>query len=93
MGRWRSKFILLLIAYFAGFVTAIYFLAPVPEGRVDGADMSFAYQAFKSDEFAKSFNAGMHRCLDFAKNAAWRTTEFVKNELEDRQSSANRDGG
>jgi len=31
MGAWRSKFIFLLIVYFAGFATAIYILVPVPE--------------------------------------------------------------
>lgn len=84
MGGWKTKLIFLLIVYFAGFATAIYCLAPLPENK-DGrpCEKSLAYSA-KSDEFARSFNAGLHRCLDFGKAAAWRTGIFIKQKLDDR---------
>jgi hypothetical protein len=43
--------------------------------------------AFKSDEFAQSFNAGMHKCVDFAKDAAWRAGGYLKQKLDDRQQN------
>ncbi len=85
MGGWRSKLIFLVVVYFAGFATSIYCLAPVPENPT--CEKSFAYSEFKSDEFAQSFNAGMHKCVDFAKTAAWRTSEFLKQKLDERRQT------
>jgi hypothetical protein len=34
---WRSKFIFLLVVYFAGFATAIYYLAPSDRGQCQAA--------------------------------------------------------
>ncbi len=86
---WRAKFIFLLIVYFAGFATAIYCLAPVPEHQAgQSCEKSFAYSAIKSDEFAQSFNAGMAKCLAFVKDAAWRTGKYVKQEIDDRRFRA-----
>ncbi len=85
MGGWRSKLIFLLVVYFAGFATAIYCLAPVPESQyLQNGEKGFAYSAIKSDEFAKSFNTGMHKCLDFAKDAAWRAGKLIKQKLDER---------
>jgi hypothetical protein len=90
MGGWRSKFIFLLIVYFAGFATAIYCLAPVPENQAYGpCEKSFASSALKSDEFAQSFNAGLHRCLDFGKIAAQQAYGFVKQKLDERHQADN----
>lgn len=84
MKGWRSKFIFLLIVYFAGFATAIYMLAPAPEGS---SAKSFAnissVSTFNSQEFAKSFNAGMHKCLAFGKVAALHTAEFIKEKVRE----------
>ncbi|HUW18881.1 MAG TPA: hypothetical protein VMW16_06225 [Sedimentisphaerales bacterium] len=89
MGGWRSKIIFLLIVYFAGFATAIYCLAPVPENRGNHrGENGFVHSVFKSDEFAKSFNLEMHKCLDFARDAARQAGEFVKQKLDERQASS-----
>jgi len=88
MGGWRTKLIFLLIVYFAGFATAIYCLAPVPENQAFGpSEKSFVNSVLKSDEFAQSFNAGMHKCLDFSKNAAQQAYGFVKQKLDDRHQT------
>jgi len=88
MGAWKTKLIFLLIVYFAGFATAIYCLAPVPENRTSQvAEKSFVNSALKSDEFAQSFNAGMHKCLDFGKTAAQRVGTFLKQKLDDRHQA------
>jgi len=85
MGRWRVKLIFLLIVYFAGFATAIYTLAPVPENQADtSGEKRFLSSAFKSDEFARSFNSGLHRAVDYGKAAAVRVSEFVKQKLDER---------
>ena len=85
MGSWRSKLIFLLIVYFAGFATAIYTLAPAPEkkGR-QNVEKRFAYSALKSEDFAQSFNVGMHKCLDFARAAALHTGDFLKQKLDEK---------
>ncbi|MCU0914506.1 MAG: hypothetical protein MUC88_08095 [Planctomycetes bacterium] len=72
---WRSKFIFLLMVYAAGFATAIYCLAPAPDPAPHSTSgtlqpIARIRTAFKSEELAKSFNSGMHKCLDFGKDAA-----------------------
>ena len=84
MGGWRSKLIFLLIVYFAGFATAIYCLAPVSDEHAClPSDRGFAYSAIKSDEFAKSFNVGMHKCLYYGKGAAKRASAYLKEKRGD----------
>jgi hypothetical protein len=85
MRTWRSKLIFLLIIYFAGFATAIYTLAPVPENQTRKTrNKTFASSALKSDEFAHSFNTGMRKCLDFGKDVAYRSGRFIKQKYNDR---------
>ena len=84
MRGWRIKLIFLLIVYFAGFATAVYTLAPAPEKqRFRPRGKSLARSAFKSDEFAQSFNKGMHKCLDFGKYAALHAGDYIKQKLDD----------
>ena len=89
MRGWRIKLVFLLIVYFAGFATAIYCLAPAPENQAtQTSEKSFAFSAIKSDEFAKSFNAGMHKCIDFSKDAALRVGKILKQKIDERQQKA-----
>jgi len=82
MGGLRTKFVFVLIIYFAGFASAIYCLAPVPENvAAQTGEKSFGYSVLKSDEFAQSFNVGMHKCLDFSKKAA----QIIRQKLDDKQ--------
>ena len=88
MGGWRSKLIFLLVVYFAGFATAIYCLAPVPENQDSQlVEKSFVNSAIKSDEFARSFNAGLYKCLDFGRDAVQRVSRFIKQKLDDRHQA------
>jgi len=85
MGGWRSRLVFLLIVYFVGFATAIYFISPVTEKQGGGyCQMSFPHSALKSDEFARSFNAGMHKCLDFSKEAACVAGSFIRQKMQPR---------
>jgi len=91
MRGWRIKFVFLLIVYFGGFATAIYTLAPVPENKAAALrskmmeEKSSVHSTFKSDEFVESFNTGLHKCIDFGKDAAWRTAKFIKQKIEEKQ--------
>ena len=86
MGGWRKKLVVLLVFYFAGFASAIYCLAPVPKGK-SPKQKGFVQAVFKSDEFAVSFNEGMHKCLDFAKDVADKAGKYVKQKMDERQQS------
>ena len=89
MRGFRSKLILLLIVYFAGFATAIYCLAPAPENYAsDTGERDLVHSALKSDEFAKSFNDDMHKCIDFTKDTAQRVGSFIKQKLEERKTDS-----
>jgi len=83
MGGWRSKLVLLLVVYFAGFATAIYCLAPTPidQGQLSAGN-NLVHSAFKSDEFAKSFNTGMHKAIDFAKQAVLKAGVYIKEKYD-----------
>lgn len=84
MKGWRTKFIFLLIVYFAGFATAIYIMAPTPEGNSNiSCDKISPSVKFNSEEFVKSFNTGIHKCLAFGKVAAIHTAEFLKEKIQE----------
>ena len=86
MRTWRGKLVFLLIVYFAGFATAIYTLAPVPENQARRpSEKSFTCSALKTDELAQSFNTGMHKCLDFGRDFAWRMGKLIKQKYDERQ--------
>jgi hypothetical protein len=88
MRGWRTKFIFLLIVYFAGFATAIYMLAPAPEGSTSKSFNNItSASAFNSQQFAKTFNAGMHKCLAFGKEAAIHTAAFIREKLQEMRET------
>jgi hypothetical protein len=67
---WRTKFVFLLIVYCAGFATAIYCLAPTPDGKSQSPlQLAQMGAALKPQELIKSFNSGMHKCMGFSKEA------------------------
>jgi hypothetical protein len=87
---WRNKLIFLLVVYFAGFATAVYCLAPAPQGTVNqNREKGFANLTFKSEEFAMTFNEGLHKVIDFSKSAALRTADFIKEEYKQRKMQTN----
>ncbi len=89
MRGWRIKFIFLLIVYFAGFATAIYTLAPVPENKATSvvARASDEHRPYiTSEKFVESFNTGMHKCINFGKDAALRVARvatFIKQKVDE----------
>jgi len=86
MGSRKHRFVLFLIVYFAGFITAIYCLVPAPGSEANGPrEKSFVYSALKSDEFAQSFSAGMNKWIDIGKDAACRAGKFIKHKLNEKR--------
>jgi hypothetical protein len=100
MRGWRAKFVFLLIVYFGGYATAIYTLAPAPENKTSvSAESSFfrstkanaeenssVFSVVKSDRFKESVNSGIHKCLEFSKDAAWRTAMYIKQKIDEHQA-------
>jgi len=74
--------------YFAGFATAIYFLAPPPDGETAiHNEIGANHAQFDSQEFVQSFNTGMRKCLDFGKEAAQRTAKLVKEKVKEMREA------
>ena len=88
MKGWRSRFIFTLLVFFAGFATAIYTLAPAPKDKTTGhSEKNSPQSKFNSEEFVESFNTGMHKCLEFGKEAALRTGKLVKEKIKELQDA------
>ena len=86
---WRNKLIFLLVVYFAGFATAVYCLAPAPQGTGNqSGEKSLAHLAFKSEEFATALNKGLHKLIDFSKTAALYTSDIIKQEYNQRKAQS-----
>lgn len=62
-------------------------LAPPPENQAEQSGVS-SHLGFDSEEFVKSFNSGMHKCVDLGKEAAQRTAEYIKEKVKERQTQA-----
>jgi hypothetical protein len=83
---WRSKFVFMLVVYFAGFATAIYCLAPAPEGQKGTPRGKGLFgPALNSDKIVLSVNSGMHKCVDLGKEAAARAAQMIKEKVEEAQ--------
>ncbi len=90
---WRSKFVFVLIVYFAGFATAIYCLAPAPQtpkGTAQGKGLFGP--ALTSDKIVVSVNSGIHKCVDLGKEAAMRAAVMIKEKVEEAQLQSNKQG-
>lgn len=91
---WRSKFVFVLIVYFAGFATAIYCLAPAPETAKGATPQGRGLfdSAFKSDQFARSVNTGVHKCVDLGKEAAVRAAKVMQEKVKEAQAELEKQG-
>jgi hypothetical protein len=86
---WRTKFVFMLIVYSAGFATAIYCLAPASEqATLHSGERTLVDKALRSDEFARSVNSGMHKAIDFSKEAATRAAKMMREKIDDAQSKS-----
>ena len=84
----RTRFVFLLIVYFAGFATAVYVLSPPPEaGDRDPTQANSFKNALNSGQFAEAVNTGMHKCMDLGKDIAGRASILIKEKLEEMQAN------
>jgi hypothetical protein len=73
--------------YFAGFASAIYALAPTPQGH-DGKG-AFNTKDFKVSKFAMQCNSGLHKAIGAGKEAAQHMAKFLKSKYDEYQSQSN----
>lgn len=83
---WRSKFVFVLIVYFAGFATAIYCLAPAPVEKKGVSQRKGVFgPSLRSDKIALSVNSGIRKCIALGKEAAARAAALIKEKVEEAQ--------
>jgi hypothetical protein len=86
MRNWRGKLITALVIYFAGFATAIYFLAPVTETADKAKQVTSSRESnSETQQFAMAFNGKMKQALSFAEEKAVEIGQVIKTELAERQ--------
>ena len=96
---WKSKLIVLLFFYSAGFSTAIYIFGPQPPNSLfkSGSHEVFNFEAFQdenllkgyspeSEKFVKSFNAGLHKGVDISKDTIRKLTALIKEKSEQKNA-------
>ena len=94
MRGWRTKFVFLLIVYFSGFATAIYFLAPVsPDCQMSEAHKDKLRGMIDSERLATAMNSGMHKAASLSKEIAERASVLIReriNEMQARETQTDR---
>ncbi len=84
---WRTKLVFLLVVYAAGFLTAIYCLAPTPKNKShEPLQMTQARVVLQSEALARSVNSGLHKCIDFGKEAAAQAAKFMRERMQQAKS-------
>ena len=85
---WRTKFVFLLMVYVAGFLTAIYFMAPTQGGlNLSQDNQGSLRSAIRPDEFAQSVNAGLSKCAEMGKIVAGHASVLIKQQLNERRKN------
>ena len=86
MKGWRSKLIFMFLLYFAGFATAVYFLAEPPATSDGYGKFQASIQKnFDSKEFIDSFNSGLHKSVEFGKGTALHLSKYIKEKTKDSE--------
>ena len=81
-----GKLIRLLIVYFAGFLTAVYFLVPVEQQGPQAAQASEAQiqqPLSKTEPILQSVSKGLHTCVDYTKEAAKDLGAKIKQKIDE----------
>ena len=78
----------MLIVYFAGFATAVYFLAPVDEEMTASGNSGESYmqRQFDTEQFAQITSARLHEFFSFAGDKASEVSELIKEKLAESRS-------
>ena len=87
---WRSKLLLVLIIYFAGFATAVYYLAPASDKanaggtRTGGFGFGSRTSQFESEDFGKVAGVNVRKIVSFAEEKAVQLGEIIKRKLAEQ---------
>jgi hypothetical protein len=83
---WRSKFVSMLVVYFAGFATAIYCLAPAPQQNPGSPQGKGVFgPSLRSDKIVLSVNSGLHKCVGLGKAAAIQAAQMIQEKVKEAQ--------
>jgi|SaaInl8_200m_RNA_FD_contig_21_2456427_length_328_multi_7_in_0_out_0_1 hypothetical protein len=87
MGRWRTRFVFLLIIYFSGFATAVYFLAPVsPDYQISQDQKDRLHGMIDSEHLTANMNTGMRKAAALSKQIAERASVLIKERISEYQA-------
>lgn len=82
MSGLRVKFVILLVAYFAGFATAVYLLTPVSQQNGQSVQAGLD-QSFASSQFVQTLNTGLHKAVAVTKSAAKDAGSYIQKKLNE----------
>lgn len=96
MGQWRTKLLKSIILYSAGFITAVYVLAPSPAPTTDGGGTGERYMwssgteeaGFSSQDRAATMRAGLDKVIRFAEDNAVKGIRAVKAQIDQRRPNS-----
>ncbi len=87
MGGWRTRFVFLLIIYFSGFATAVYFLAPVsPDYQVSQEQKDRFRSMIDSEHMTSTMRSGMGKAGILSKQIAERVSVLIKERIHEYQT-------
>ena len=101
MGQWQSKFLFSVVLYGAGFVTAVYFLAPDPASasekiqptdrisRLQPAQAVVADAGIDSKVWAAKIRTGIDTTIHFAEEHALQVAGLIQSKIAQGGSKPN----
>jgi hypothetical protein len=100
MGHWQSKFLFSAVLYGAGFITAVYFLAPNSVSAADQgqtAETSFLLQPAQavvantevdSKIWVTKIRTGIDSTINFAEEHALQVADLIRSKIEQGNHSS-----
>ncbi|NLK40799.1 MAG: hypothetical protein GX298_01930 [Planctomycetes bacterium] len=94
MRHWRTKLLTSIVLYGAGFMTAVYVLAPPPAQPAEDRKISERYAASEqwgleadadSQNRGAALRAGMDKVIRFAEENAVKGVQAIKAQLDQRR--------
>ncbi len=82
MSGFRAKFIILLIVYFAGFATAVYFFTPVSQQNNISVQTDPDH-SFTTNWFIRTLNTGLHGAVDITKTVTYNVSTYIRQKNND----------
>lgn len=86
---WRVKIIFVLMVYFSGFASAIYWLAPNPETS-QGSSSRFRLSngEYSKEDLTQKMNSGMHKAMGLSREAAEQAGKLIQQKIIEYQGRA-----